>query len=215
MRFGTGSYNVRHSEGLNPETLKKSSENKNKFKCTVYFLDCTERVFEIDKSSIGLELLEKVFDHLELIEKDFFSLQFLSFLDSEAEHPRMKWLDPKKSIKKQMVCHPFDLYFKVKFYADPIKLCEEYTRYHFFLQVKKDITEGRLFCPDSSAALLASYSVQSELGDYNSEEQDETYSEHIKILPNQSDTLIENVKSLHQLHHGQSPAQAEANFLDQ
>ena len=33
-------------------------------------------------------------------------------------------------------------------------------RYHFFLQVKKDILEGKLVVPYKTAGLLASYAVQ-------------------------------------------------------
>ena len=56
---------------------------------------------------------------------------------------------------------PYVFHFRVKFYvADPSKLQEEYTRYHFFLQLKKDISEGRLIVPYKTAVLLASYAVQ-------------------------------------------------------
>lgn len=52
-------------------------------------------------------------------------------------------------------------YFRVKFYvSDPSKLQEEYTRYHFYLQVRKDILQGRLIIPPSTACLLASYVIQ-------------------------------------------------------
>uniref|UniRef100_A0A0N4ZIG9 Moesin/ezrin/radixin homolog 1 n=1 Tax=Parastrongyloides trichosuri TaxID=131310 RepID=A0A0N4ZIG9_PARTI len=216
MRFGTGSYNVRHSEGLNPDTLRNTSNSKHTLSCTIYFLDDTERSFTIEKSAIGQEILDKVFEHLELVERDFFGLQFLSFLDSQAEHPRMRWLDAQKSIKKQMVCPPFHLYFRVKFYvSDPSKLAEEYTRYHFFLQVKRDLLEGRLICPESSAALLGSYAIQSEFGDYNvNEPDDNSYSDNFKIIPNQSTDLNRQIKELHKLHSGQTPAAAEYNFLD-
>uniref|UniRef100_A0A913I483 protein-tyrosine-phosphatase n=1 Tax=Strongyloides stercoralis TaxID=6248 RepID=A0A913I483_STRER len=215
MRFGTGSYNVRHSEGLNPDTLQSSSNSKQTLNCTIYFLDDTERTFTIGRGAIGQEILDKVFEHLELVERDFFGLQFLSFLDSQAEHPRMRWLDPQKSIRKQMVCSPFNLYFRVKFYvSDPSKLAEEYTRYHFFLQVKRDLIEGRLICPESSAALLASYAIQSEVGDYNCNETDDNYINNFKIIPNQSLDLTKQIKELHKLHAGQTPAAAEYNFLD-
>ena len=36
----------------------------------------------------------------------------------------------------------------------------DHFRYHFYLQLKKDILEGRLQVPRSTAALLASYAVQ-------------------------------------------------------
>lgn len=41
-----------------------------------------------------------------------------------------RWLDPRKSVRKQMLCPPYQLFFRVKFYvSDPSKLIEEYTRW--------------------------------------------------------------------------------------
>lgn len=54
-------------------------------------------------------------------------------------------------------------FFRVKFYvSDPSKLQEEYTRYQFYLQIRKDILQGRLQLPPSTACLIASYTVQCE-----------------------------------------------------
>lgn len=52
-------------------------------------------------------------------------------------------------------------FFKVKFYvSDPSKLQEEYTRYQFYLQIRRDILQGKLQLPSSTACLIASYTVQ-------------------------------------------------------
>jgi len=60
------------------------------------------------------------------------------------------------------------LYFRVKFYVtDPSRLHEEFARYHLYLQVRKDLREGRLSAPSSAACLLASYAVQSAAGDFD------------------------------------------------
>ena len=53
------------------------------------------------------------------------------------------------------------LRFCVKFYTpDPAQLEEEYTRYLFCLQIKRDLAMGSLQCNDNTAALMASYVVQ-------------------------------------------------------
>ena len=53
------------------------------------------------------------------------------------------------------------LRFCVKFYTpDPAQLEEEYTRYLFALQIKRDLAQGWLMCNDNTAALMASYIVQ-------------------------------------------------------
>ena len=56
------------------------------------------------------------------------------------------------------------LRFCVKFYTpDPAQLEEEYTRYLFALQIKRDLAHGQLMCNTNTAALMASYIVQGNL----------------------------------------------------
>ncbi|VBB31097.1 unnamed protein product [Acanthocheilonema viteae] len=210
IKFGSGSYSVRESEGLNPQSLTFPVRT---ISCIVTFLDNTERRFEIERHAKGQALLNMVFDHLELVEKDYFGLQYISALETSQTGVK-KWLDPTKSIRKQLFYPPYQLHFRLKFYvSDPSKLVEEYTRYHVFLQLKKDLLEGRLICPESTAAMLASYAAQSEFGDYSKEEHGTTYLNEFKFIPEQNTTLIKNVTELHKLHKGQSPAEAESNFL--
>ncbi|KAK6744528.1 hypothetical protein RB195_011320 [Necator americanus] len=210
MRFGSGSYDVRRSEGLNPSLLTTA---RHEITCTVAFLDGTERQFQVDRHAHGYVLLDKVFAHLELVERDFFGLQFLYVLGTKETQKR--WLEPNKSIRKQMLCPPFHLCFRVKFYvSDPSKLTEEYTRYHFFLQIRLDILEGRLRSTEGSLALLASYAVQSELGDYNPEDHPEGYLNQYRFAPGQTADFGKKVAELHAMHRGQTPAEAEFNFLD-
>lgn len=53
--------------------------------------------------------------------------------------------------------------FCVKFYTpDPAQLEEEFTRYLFCLQIKRDLARGDIQCNDNTAAVLASYIVQGE-----------------------------------------------------
>ncbi|VDN26623.1 unnamed protein product [Cylicostephanus goldi] len=158
----------------------------------------------------------------------------------EPKTQELRWLDPNKSIRKQMLCPPFHLSFRVKFYvSDPSKLAEEYTRYHFYLQLRLDILEGRLPSAEGSLALLASYAVQyalsilfrgrpdtldeyhrnykgtkTELGDYNPEEHPEGYLDNYRFAPGQTADFAKKVAELHAMHRGQSPAEAEFNFLD-
>ena len=55
------------------------------------------------------------------------------------------------------------LRFCVKFYTpDPSQIEEEYTRYLFSLQIKRDLASGSLQCNENTAALMASYIVQGE-----------------------------------------------------
>ncbi|XP_066977511.1 tyrosine-protein phosphatase non-receptor type 4 isoform X15 [Macrobrachium rosenbergii] len=219
----SGTYNVRASELARHKALKT-------LRVQVAFLDDSTQVFEIEKRAKGQALLDLVFNHLELIERDFFGLQYLEASTVASENPRLegalmkkRWLDPLKPVKKQLrirtkslgTCGLPVLYFRVKFWvSDPGKLTEEYTRYHVFLQLRRDILDGRLSTPASSAALLASYALQSELGDYSPEEHGNTYLSDMRLVPNQNDEIEKKIIELHKLHKGQSPADAEFNFLD-
>ncbi|XP_028735631.1 tyrosine-protein phosphatase non-receptor type 4 isoform X3 [Peromyscus leucopus] len=134
-----------------------------------------------------------------------------------------RWLDPNKPIRKQLKKlfllilggSPYSLNFRVKFFvSDPNKLQEEYTRYQYFLQIKQDILTGRLSCPYNTAALLASFAVQSELGDYNQSENLPGYLSDYSFIPNQPQDFEKEVAKLHQQHIGLSPAEAEFNYLN-
>lgn len=278
-------------------------------RCIVRFLDDTEHIFEVDRSAKGEELMDAVFRHLELIEREYFALQYTETYDSRrnyynnlkhgnshlndndnynhlhmnARNPLLsktinenvndemtlsmmhntnrdehnlrkriadektaivyhKWLDPHKKIRKQMrfLTQPFLLNFRVKFYVNEMsRLLEEYTRYHFYLQLRKDILDGHLceglreICvqktddvemddnednsqlESSTMATLASYVLQSELGDYCPEDHKPGYSKQFQFIPNQTDEFCQKVESLHRLHQGQTPADAEINYLEE
>ncbi|XP_063843054.1 tyrosine-protein phosphatase non-receptor type 4-like isoform X2 [Scylla paramamosain] len=210
----SGSYNVRASELARHRALRT-------LRVQVILLDDSTQVFEIEKQAKGQALLDLVFNHLELIERDFFGLQYIEACSS-SDNPR-RWLDPRKTVKKQLrirtktlgTCGLPVLYFRVKFWvSDPGKLAEEYTRYHVFLQLRRDVMEGRLLAQPSTAALLASYALQSELGDYSTEEHGKTYLAGMRLVPGQNDELEKKIIELHKLHKGQTPADAEFNFLD-
>lgn len=208
----SGTYHVHALE------LAAARERKLKgLNVTVTFLDDTEHTFHVEKRAKGCVLLDQVYQHLELVEKDYFGLQFSEkgCIPINNKPECMRWLDPSKSIKKQLGNCQYPLFFRVKFYvSDPSKLQEEYTRYQFYLQVRRDILEERLHLPPSTACLLASYSVQSELGDYQSDEHGPNYLSHLQLVPGQSDDMEKKIAELHKLHKGQLPADAEFNFLD-
>uniref|UniRef100_A0A673HNC4 Tyrosine-protein phosphatase n=1 Tax=Sinocyclocheilus rhinocerous TaxID=307959 RepID=A0A673HNC4_9TELE len=128
--------------------------------CNVLLLDNTVQTFRVNKQDQGRILLDIVYKHLELTERDYFGLQLA---DDSSDSQR--WLDPNKPIRKQLKrLSPHNLRYRVKFFvSDPSKLQEEYTRYLYFLQLKQDILSGRLPCPQNTAVLLASYAVQGKL----------------------------------------------------
>ncbi|MCJ8747511.1 hypothetical protein PDJAM_G00154310 [Pangasius djambal] len=170
--------------------------------CKILLLDNTAQEFRANKQDQGQVLLDAVFKHLELTEQDYFGLQ--------------RWLDPSKPIRKQLKrVTPNNLSFRVKFFvSDPSKLQEEYTRYLYFLQLKQDIQSGKLPCPQNAAAVLASYAVQAELGDYSQSEQSPDYLSEYSFIPNPPEDFEKEVAKLHQQHTGLTPAQSEFNYLN-
>ncbi|CAH0563802.1 unnamed protein product, partial [Brassicogethes aeneus] len=204
----SGTYNVHALE------LAAAKERKLKgLSVTVHFLDDTQHAFHLEKKSKGSVLLDQVHQHLELVEKDYFGLQF--YEDDSNKPEFIRWLDPLKPIKKQLNGSQTKLFFRVKFYvSDPSKLLEEYTRYQFCLQLKQDILEERLILPASSAILLSSYTVQAELGDYQPEEHGPDYLSNLVLLPNQNKDIELKICELHQSLKGLSPAEAEIGFLN-
>lgn len=181
------------------------------YKCTVRLLEDTEVVeCDFQNQHKGKYLLEHVCKQLNLAEKDYFGLRYVDA--SRQRH----WLDPAKSVIKQVKeMDPILFSFRVKFYPpDPFRLKEEITRYQIYLQLKRDLLHGRLYCTPSEAALLAAFIIQSELGDYDPEEHEDGYVSEFKLLLKQTPEIEEKIMELHQTQlKGQTPAQTENNFL--
>ncbi|XP_057209564.1 band 4.1-like protein 2 isoform X9 [Triplophysa rosa] len=177
--------------------------------CHVTLLDGNQFTCEVEKRAKGQYLFSEVCKHLNLMEKDYFGL---SFKDSAEQRC---WLDPNKEIKRQIRNSQWQFAFSVKFYpADPSQLTEDITRYLLCLQLRQDIASGRLPCSFVTHALLGSYALQAELGDYDPEEHRLDYISDFQFAPNQTKELEEKVVELHKSHRGMTPSQADAQFLE-
>ncbi|KAK7916145.1 hypothetical protein WMY93_011906 [Mugilogobius chulae] len=201
------------SEKTSPNKNLKSPQKGSKrikmapFKVTLP--DSTDFEAEIEKHSKGQALVDLVCEHLNLLEKDYFGL---IFADGDTQK---NWLDPSKEIKKQMRNSPWVFVFAVKFYPpDPSQLMEDITRYYLCLQLRDDMLSGRLPCSFVTHALLGSYTVQAELGDYDHDEHGPDYVSDFRFAPNQTRELEERVMELHRNYKGMTPAEAEMNFLE-
>ncbi|NWY03038.1 E41L2 protein, partial [Nothoprocta ornata] len=195
---------------IKAESIPQKSPKKIKtVQCKVMLLDGTEYSCDLEKRAKGQVLFEKVCEHLNLLEKDYFGLVFYESSDQK------NWLDPSKEIKRQIRSLPWLFTFNVKFYPpDPSQLTEDITRYFLCLQLRQDIASGRLPCSFVTHALLGSYTVQAELGDYDPEEHRSDYISEFQFAPNQTQEMEEKVVELHKTHRGLSPAQADSQFLE-
>ncbi|XP_061572130.1 FERM, ARHGEF and pleckstrin domain-containing protein 1-like [Cololabis saira] len=174
----------------------------------VQMLDDTQEVFQISQRSPGKVLFDLVCAHVNLTEGDYFGLEY-------QDHRRMMvWLDLLKPTLKQ-IRRPKNtiLRFVVKFFPpDHTQLMEELTRYLFALQIKRDLACGRLICNDTSAALMVSHIIQSEIGDFD-ETQSWQHLLHNKYLPDQ-DAIRDKITDCHRKNVGQTPAESDYQLLE-
>uniref|UniRef100_G1U296 Erythrocyte membrane protein band 4.1 like 3 n=1 Tax=Oryctolagus cuniculus TaxID=9986 RepID=G1U296_RABIT len=196
------------SSKLSRSPLKIVKKPKS-MQCKVILLDGSEYTCDVEKRSRGQVLFDKVCEHLNLLEKDYFGLTY-----RDAENQK-NWLDPAKEIKKQIRSGAWHFSFNVKFYPpDPAQLSEDITRYYLCLQLRDDVVSGRLPCSFVTLALLGSYTVQSELGDYDPDECGNDYISEFRFAPNHTKELEDKVIELHKSHRGMTPAEAEMHFLE-
>ncbi|XP_060479404.1 protein 4.1 isoform X2 [Panthera onca] len=191
------------------KTSQKSIRRHRNMHCKVSLLDDTVYECVVEKHAKGQDLLKRVCEHLNLLEEDYFGLAVWDNATSKT------WLDSAKEIKKQVRGVPWNFTFNVKFYPpDPAQLTEDITRYYLCLQLRQDIVSGRLPCSFATLALLGSYTIQSELGDYDPELHGADYVSDFKLAPNQTKELEEKVMELHKSYRSMTPAQADLEFLE-
>ncbi|XP_058259564.1 FERM, ARHGEF and pleckstrin domain-containing protein 2 isoform X2 [Hemibagrus wyckioides] len=192
------------------QSLNSSGTGRNgKFlQIRVQGLDDAQEFYEVEAKADGQTLLNDVYRRINLIESDYFGLEFQNV------QMNWVWLEPTKLIVKQ-VRRPMNTLFRlsVKFFPpDPGQLQEEFSRYLFSLQMKRDLMEGRLNCTENTSALLASHLVQSEIGDHD-DISDREYLKHTKLLPYQ-EHLQEKIIEFHRRHVGQTPAESDFQVLE-
>ncbi|XP_068102247.1 band 4.1-like protein 5 isoform X2 [Hyperolius riggenbachi] len=178
--------------------------------CRVALLDGSDVSVDLPKKAKGQELFDQIMYHLDIIEMDYFGLQFMD----SAQVPH--WLDHTKSIKKQVIIGPpYCLHLRVKFYSsEPNNLREELTRYLFVLQLKQDILSGKLECPFETAVQLAAYTLQGEMGDFDPTEHSPDLVSEFRFVPTQMEDFELAVFEKWKEYRGQTPAEAETNYLN-
>ncbi|CAL1290927.1 unnamed protein product [Larinioides sclopetarius] len=194
-------------DGKDAAAIRRSRKTMN---ITVHFLDDSSHIFQLQAKSLGQVLFEKVCKFLNLLEVDYFGLEY------EDDKKSKCWVDALKPLCSQISTSFPTMYFCVKFYTpDPVQLEDEFTKYLFGLQVKKDLAKGHLQCNDNTAAVMISYIVQADFGDYNPEKcSDGSYLSGCKFVPFQDAELEKKVMENHKKIVGQTPAEADLNLLE-
>lgn len=191
---------------------KRLNNPKKVLCCNVTFLDDAVATYEVPKDAKGSVLYQSVVRSLDLnLECKYFGLLFTD------EYNFPLWLDHDKKIRSQLKTEaPYKFEFRVKYYvSEPgCMLTEELTRYQFVLQLKQDMFHQRLSCTFRTLALLASFIVQSELGDYDPKIHKVGYLREFKFVPNQPSDLESEIKELHAMHLGLTPEEVELKYLE-
>ncbi|XP_029686544.1 band 4.1-like protein 3b isoform X26 [Takifugu rubripes] len=198
-----------HSSSRLSRSPLKGVKKAKIMQCKVTLLDNSDYTIDVEKGARGQMLFDKVCEHLNLLERDYFGITY-----RDVENQK-NWLDPSKELKKQIRTGPWNFAFNVKFYPpDPVQLAEDITRYYLCLQLRDDVVSGRLPCSFATHTVLGSYTVQSELGDYDHEELGSDYLSELRLAPNQTKELEEKVMELHKSYKGMTPGEAEMHFLE-
>ncbi|XP_036376568.1 FERM, ARHGEF and pleckstrin domain-containing protein 2 [Megalops cyprinoides] len=207
-QYNVGISTLEPGQSLNTALTSSNKGQSKGLQIRVQGLDDAQEFYDMETKADGQALLSEVFKRYNLIESDYFGLEFQTL------QLNWVWLESVKPIVKQ-VRRPMNTLFRlsVKFFPpDPGQLQEEYTRYLFALQVKRDLTEGRLTCSENTAALIASHLVQSEIGDYD-DIADREYLKMNKVVPKQ-EKLQEKIMDFHRRHLGQTPAESDFQVLE-
>uniref|UniRef100_A0A3B4FSA0 Protein tyrosine phosphatase non-receptor type 14 n=1 Tax=Pundamilia nyererei TaxID=303518 RepID=A0A3B4FSA0_9CICH len=139
--------------------------SKNYFVTRIRLLDSNVIECTLSVESTGQECLEAVAQRLELRETHYFGLWF----QGKTQTPEKRWVELEKPLKKQLDKFGNEplLFFGVMFYVPNVsRLEQEATRYQYYLQVKKEVLDGRLQCSVERGIRLAGLAVQADFGDF-------------------------------------------------
>ncbi|XP_071295300.1 FERM and PDZ domain-containing protein 2-like [Agelaius tricolor] len=130
---------------------------------------------QCDIKTKARDVFNTVVAYANLVEHFYFGLAYLKgkeffFLDEDTKLYKVApdgWNDQPK---KKMSIINFTLFIRIKFFVNHFNVIQHgLTRHQFYLQLRKDILEERLYCSDETALKLGALALQAELGNYASE----------------------------------------------
>eukprot|EP00072_Mus_musculus_P042222 XP_006514635.1 PREDICTED: merlin isoform X5 [Mus musculus] len=177
-----------------------------------------EMEFNCEMKWKGKDLFDLVCRTLGLRETWFFGLQY-TIKDTVA------WLKMDKKVLDHDVSkeEPVTFHFLAKFYPENAEeeLVQEITQHLFFLQVKKQILDEKVYCPPEASVLLASYAVQAKYGDYDPSVHKRGFLAQEELLPKRVINLYqmtpemweERITAWYAEHRGRARDEAEMEYL--
>ncbi|XP_057306153.1 radixin-like isoform X2 [Hydractinia symbiolongicarpus] len=137
--------------------------------------------FIVEPNITGKEIFDQVVRTIGLQEFWFFGLQYTD------EMGYVTWLNLNKhvaalDVKKNGLVQ---FKFRAKFYPEnvSVELIQDVTQKLFFLQVKDNILNDRIYCSPATSVLLSSYAVQVKYGDFKSDVHRKGYLYNDRLLP--------------------------------
>uniref|UniRef100_A0A8B9KMI6 protein-tyrosine-phosphatase n=1 Tax=Astyanax mexicanus TaxID=7994 RepID=A0A8B9KMI6_ASTMX len=183
--------------------------SKNYFVTRIRLLDNNVIECTLSVESTGQECLEAVAQRLELRETHYFGLWF----HSKAQV--LRWVELEKALKKQLDKFGNEplLFFGVMFYVPNVsRLEQEVTRYQYYLQVKKEVLDGRLHCSVEQGIRLAGLAVQADFGDFTQYPSQDFLREYV-LFPVVLEDWTQKVAEEHKSHYRMQPAEAELLYI--
>ncbi|XP_042194208.1 tyrosine-protein phosphatase non-receptor type 21 isoform X1 [Callorhinchus milii] len=199
-------------------TRRYTVSSKSCLVARIHLLDNGFLEFTLSVESTGQECLEAVAQRLELREITYFSLWYYN------KQNQSRWVDLEKPIKKQLDKYSIEptVYFGVVLYVpNATQLQQEITKYQYYLQLKKDILEGRIPCTLEEGIQLAGLAAQADFGDFDQyESQDFLYKcDLFPVNWIQDERMLQEatqkVALLHQKFRGFMSSEAELLYLQE
>uniref|UniRef100_A0A8C4VYR0 FERM and PDZ domain containing 2 n=1 Tax=Gopherus evgoodei TaxID=1825980 RepID=A0A8C4VYR0_9SAUR len=178
-----------------------------------------------DIKSKARDVFNTVVAYANLVEHFYFGLAYLKgkeffFLDDETKLYKVApegWNDQPK--KKTFIIN-FTLFLRIKFFVNHFNIIQHgLTRHQFYLQLRKDILEERLYCNDETSLQLGALALQAELGNYAPEMHGKNYfriEDYVPASRIEKMTLAciqRELAKLHRMNHSLFEDEAELEFL--
>ncbi|NWR86900.1 FRPD2 protein, partial [Furnarius figulus] len=180
---------------------------------------------QCDIKTKARDVFNTVVAYANLVEHFYFGLAYLKgkeffFLDEETKLYKVApdgWNDQAK--KKTSIIN-FTLFLRIKFFVNHFNVIQHgLTRHQFYLQLRKDILEERLYCNDETALKLGALALQAELGNYASEMHGKNYfrvEDYVPASRIEKMTLVyvqRELAKLHRMNRSLFEDEAELEFL--
>ncbi|XP_068022271.1 FERM and PDZ domain-containing protein 2 isoform X3 [Melanerpes formicivorus] len=180
---------------------------------------------QCDIKSKARDVFNTVVAYANLVEHFYFGLAYLKgkeffFLDEDTKLYKVApdgWNDQPK--KKSSIIN-FTLFLRIKFFVNHFNVIQHgLTRHQFYLQLRKDILEERLYCNDETALKLGALALQAEFGNYASEMHGKSYfrvEDYIPASRIEKMTLAyvqRELAKLHRMNRSLFEDEAELEFL--